>query len=413
MHPLTLVFLCALAAMVAVRWWLATRQLAALERHRDAVPAPFAASLSLADHRRAADYGSERLRLGRIELLAETLLLLALTLGGGLNWLERTVAARVPGALAQGVATLTLLALVLAVAALPWQCWSTFRIEARHGFNRTSPALFVADLSRALAIALLLGVPLLALILWLMAAAGATWWLWAWGCWVAFGLTVSYAWPRLIAPLYNRFRPLEAGALRNAVERILARCGFCADGVYVMDGSRRSSHGNAYFTGLGRHRRIVLYDTLVARLEPPEIEAVLAHELGHYRLHHVRNALALSFLTALASFAVLSVAVASPAFYAALGGARAADHTALALFVLVAPVLSFPLAPLASAWSRRHEFEADRYAAAHSDAAALAHALVRLYRDNATTLTPDRLYSAWHDSHPPALARIAALRQSG
>jgi STE24 endopeptidase len=242
-----------------------------------------------------------------------------------------------------------------------------------------------------------------------MSVAGSGWWLYAWCCWVVFGLAVTFAWPRVIAPLFNRFRPLEAGSLREAVERVMARCGFSTDGVFVMDGSRRSTHGNAYFTGVGRHKRIVLFDTLLERLEPPEVEAVLAHELGHFRLHHIRQRLALSFAGALAGFAVLGWAAATPGFYAALGVPRPSAHAALALMVLVVPVFTFPLAPLASWWSRRHEYQADRFAAAHSDGNALARALVKLYRDNAATLTPDPLYSAWHDSHPPPLARLAAL----
>ena len=409
MHPLTLSFVLVLAAMVAIRWWLATRQLAALARHRDSVPAAFAASVTLADHRRAADYGSARLRLGRLELLNDALLLLWLTLAGGLAWCEQLAARAFAAPLTRGVATLLLLGFALALVSLPWQLWSTFHIESRYGFNRTTPKLFAADLARSWLLGLVLGAPLAALVLWLMAAAGARWWLWAWAVWVAFSLLLSVAWPRLIAPLYNRFRPLEAGALRAAVEGVLARCGYRADGVFVMDGSRRSSHGNAYFTGLGKSRRIVLFDTLLERLEPLEIEAVLAHELGHYRLHHIRNGLVLSFAFALAGFALLGYAASNAALYPALGVPRPSTAAALALFVLVTPVFMFPFAPLASWWSRRHEYQADRYAAAHSDAAALARALVRLYRDNAATLTPDRLYSAWHDSHPPALARIAAL----
>jgi STE24 endopeptidase len=256
-----------------------------------------------------------------------------------------------------------------------------------------------------------LGVPLLALLLWLMAATGEAWWLYGWAAWVAFGVLVSFAWPRFIAPLFNRFRPLEPGALREAVERIMQRCGFASDGVFVMDGSRRSSHGNAYFTGIGRSKRIVLFDTLLERLAAPEVEAVLAHELGHFRLHHVRQRLLLGFVTALAGFAVLGFAARSPGWYAALGAPTPSTYAALALFALVVPVFTFPLAPLSSWWSRRHEYQADRFAISHSSGADLATALVKLYRDNASTLTPDALYSAWHDSHPPALARIAAIEK--
>jgi STE24 endopeptidase len=409
MQYLTIIFLLMLAATVAARWWLATRQLSSVRAHRDAVPAPFAAIVSPADHARAAEYGAARLRLGRLELLCDALVLLAVTVGGGFAALDAWVLQLGLPPPLHGVVTLVLLALLIAAAGLPFGLWSTFRIETRFGFNRTTPALYVADLARSLVVGLALGVPLLALVLWLMAVAGPGWWLYAWGCWVLFGLVVTFAWPRLIAPLFNRFRPLEAGSVREAVERVMARCGFAIDGVFVMDGSRRSSHGNAYFTGVGRHKRIVLFDTLLERLEPPEVEAVLAHELGHFRLHHIRQRLALSFAGALAGFAVLGWAAATPGFYTAFGVPQSSAHAALALMVLVVPVFTFPLAPLASWWSRRHEYQADHFAAEHSDGNALARALVKLYRDNASTLTPDPLYSAWHDSHPPPLARLAAL----
>ena len=411
MQLLGSLFLAAALAMTAVRLWLATRQLAAVRAHRAAVPQPFAASVTLTEHQRAADYTVARLRLGRLELVFELVLLLAVTLGGGFAWLDRATAALALPPLWHGVVTLVLLIVGMAALGLPLALWSTFRIEARFGFNRTTPALFTLDLARSLAVGLLLGVPLLALLLALMAAAGQRWWLYAWAVWVVFGLAVSFLYPRLIAPLFNRFRPLEAGALREAVERIVARCGFASEGVFVMDGSRRSSHGNAYFTGIGRHKRIVLFDTLLERLAPDEVEAVLAHELGHFRLHHVRQRLVLGFAAALVGFAVLGALAGEPGFYAALGVPTPNRHAALALFALVVPVFTFPLAPLASWWSRRHEYAADRYAARHSDARALATALVKLYRDNASTLTPDRLYSAWHDSHPPAVARIAALER--
>ena len=412
MPALTTAFLAALAAMVAIRWWLAGRQLHALRAHRDEVPAPFAAVIGAAEHAKAADYTAAKLRLARVELLWEALLLLLVTLGGGLAALDALVARLGWPPLAAGVATLALLALALAVAGLPFELYATFRIESRFGFNRTTPRLYLADLARSLAVAALLGLPLVTLLLALMRAAGPAWWLYAWAAWVLFGVGLAFFWPRFIAPLFNRFRPLEPGALREAVERVMRACGFAADGVFVMDGSRRSSHGNAYFTGFGRHKRIVLFDTLLERLTPAEVEAVLAHELGHFRLHHIRQRLALSFGGALAGFAALGRAAAAPAAYAALGVPVPSAHAALALFVLVVPVFTFPLGPLGSWWSRRHEYAADRYAAAHADGRQLAAALVKLFRDNASTLTPDRWYSAWHDSHPPALDRIAALERA-
>jgi STE24 endopeptidase len=412
MPILTPLFVLALGAMVAVRWWLAGRQLGAVRAHRDAVPAPFAAAIPAGDHRRAADYTAARLRLGRRELLIDALVLLLVTLGGGLATLDRLVAAAALPDPWHGVAVLVVLGLAMAAAGLPFAWHATFRVEQRFGFNRTTPRLFVADLVRTTLLSLALGVPLLAVLLWLMDAAGPRWWLYAWAAWVAFGLAVTYAYPRFIAPLFNTFRPLEPGELRRRVERIVARCGFAAQGVYVMDGSRRSSHGNAYFTGVGGQKRIVLFDTLLERLSPAEVEAVLAHELGHFRLRHVTTRLVLSFGTALLGFALLGWLAAQPGFYAALGVPEPSPQAALALFVLVVPVFTFAFAPLGSWWSRRHEYEADRFAAQHADGRALAAALVKLYRDNASTLTPDPLYSAWHDSHPPALARIAALTRA-
>ncbi len=412
MHPLTISFLAALGAMVAVRWWLATRQLAALARHRGEVPAAFAATISAADHVRAADYTAEKLRLSRLELLLDATVLWGVTLGGGFAWLDGAIGALGIGALWSGVATLVLLALATSVLGLPLDLYRTFGIEARYGFNRTGPALYLTDLLRSLVLGLVLGVPLVALLLVLMRAAGSLWWLYAWAAWVAFGLALSFLWPRFIAPLFNTFRPLAPGPLLEAVERVMTRCGYSSEGVSVMDGSRRSSHGNAYFTGFGRHKRIVLFDTLVERLDATEVEAVLAHELGHYRLHHIRQRLALSFGAALVGFAVLGFAASQTGFYLALGVPTPSAHAALALFALVVPVYAFWLAPLGSWWSRRHEYEADRFASSHASGASLASALVKLYRDNASTLTPDPLYSGWHDSHPPALARIAALERS-
>ena len=409
MPLITTFFVGALGLMVAVRWWLATRQLGALARHRGEVPAAFAAVVTPADHAKAADYTAARLGIARLELVVDALLLLGITLGGGLSWLDAEVGRLGFGAVAQGTTTLVLLALGMSAIGLPLDLWTTFRIEARYGFNRTTPGLYVADLARSTAIGLVLGVPLIALLLVLMRAAGSLWWLYAWAAWVAFGLGLAFLWPRFVAPLFNTFRPLEPGPMRDAVERVMTRCGYSSDGVSVMDGSRRSSHGNAYFTGVGRNKRIVLFDTLVERLDEAEVEAVLAHELGHYRLHHIRQRLAISFASALAGFAVLGAAASNPASYAALGVATPSAHAALALFALVVPVFTFPLTPLGSWWSRRHEYQADRFASLHASAASLSSALVKLYRDNASTLTPDRLYSAWHDSHPPALLRLAAL----
>lgn len=411
MPPFTLAFLTALAFMLATRLWLAARQAAAVAGGAGAVPVPFRATISAEDHARACAYARSRLALGRVELVLEAAALLAVTLGGGYAWLDGWVGRLPLPPLWHGVAVLASLALLLTAWSLPAELWSTFRIEARYGFNRQTPSLYVADLARTTLVTAILGIPLLALILWLMQSAGSGWWIYAWASWVGFGLALTSVYPRWLAPLFNRFEPLEPGALRSRLERLVTACGFKAAGLYVMDGSRRSSHGNAYFTGVGKHKRIVLFDTLIERLEGEELEAVLAHELGHFRLNHVRQRLVLGALTSFAGFALLGWLARAPWFYAGLGVPSPSLAAALALFALAIPVFLFPLGPLSAWWSRRDEFAADRYAAAHSEPGALGRALVKLYRDNASTLTPDPLYSAWHDSHPPALARIDALQR--
>jgi STE24 endopeptidase len=302
--------------------------------------------------------------------------------------------------------------LVSMLAGLPLSVWRTFRIEARFGFNRTTPRLFALDLAKSLLLGALLGAPLLYVILAIMWYAGPYWWLAAWAVWVGFMLLITWAYPTFIAPLFNRFSPLEDMVLKERVELLLQRCGFSSRGVFVVDGSRRSTHGNAYFTGLGRNKRIVFFDTLLERLAHTEIEAVLAHELGHFSLKHVRKRLLVMIATAFAGLALLGALARWPDFYAGLGIPIPSPHAALALFMLVTPTFTFYLTPLAAYWSRRHEFEADEFAARYADAGALADALISLYRDNAATLTPDPVHSAFFDSHPPALVRIGRLRAS-
>jgi STE24 endopeptidase len=409
MPTLTLAFLIALSAMLVVRGWLAARQMRAVRAHRNTVPAPFVDTISAADHEKAADYTVAGLKIGQVDLVVDTLVLLILTVGGGLSALDTAVGQWGFGPILHGTLTLLILLLATTLIGLPTDLWRTFGVEARYGFNRTTPALYVTDTLRSLLVTLCLGGPLLALILFLMQVSGARWWLYAWLAWTVFGITVAFFYPRFIAPLFNQFRPLEQGPLLEAVERVMQRCGYAADGVSVMDGSRRSSHGNAYFTGFGAHKRIVLFDTLIERLDPLEVEAVLAHELGHFRLRHILRRLVMGFASALVGFAVLGYAASRPEWFAALGVPHASAHAMLAIFALVVPVFLFPLAPLSGWLSRRDEYAADRFAAAHARATDLAAALVKLYRDNASTLTPDALYSAWHDSHPPALARIQAL----
>ena len=311
------------------------------------------------------------------------------------------------------------MAVVGGVAALPFSWWRTFRIEERFGFNRTTPAVWLADLAKGIAVGAVLGLPLALLVLWLMRSAGAWWWLFAWVAWMAFQLLVLVLYPTVIAPLFNRFSPLPAGDARERIERLLARCGFRASGLFVMDGSRRSGHGNAYFTGFGRAKRVVFFDTLLTRLAPEEIEAVLAHELGHFRLRHVVKRVVWSAIFSLALLALLAWLAQASWFYAGLGipssdvpAAMARPGVALALFMLALPVFTFALAPLSAAYSRRHEFEADAFAAEHASATALVAALIKLYEDNASTLTPDPLHSAFYDSHPPAAIRVARLQSA-
>jgi STE24 endopeptidase len=408
--PFTLAFLATLTLATATHLWLAARHVRHVRAHRDQVPPAFAQGVPLDAHRKAADYTVARTRLGAVETLASALLLLALTLVGGVQALfELWSWGLDPTGHAHGVALILSVALISGAVDLPFAILRTFGIEARFGFNRTTPRVFVADLAKEVALGLALGVPLLFAVLWLMARMGEAWWLYVWGTWMGFNLLVLLLYPTLIAPLFNRFSPLEDAALRERVERLLARCGFRSKGLFVMDGSRRSSHGNAYFTGFGAAKRIVLLDTLLSRLEPPEVEAVLAHELGHFRLRHVGKRVAWLAVGSLASLALLGWLIDRPWFYTGLGVESRSTATALVLFFLVAPIFTFPLGPLGKLYARHHEYQADAYAARHSEAADLAGALVKLYRDNAATLTPDPVHSAFYDSHPPAVMRIARL----
>jgi STE24 endopeptidase len=405
----TLLFIAAVVAAAAVELWLGARQVAAVHAHRDRIPEPFAGRLSEEEHRKAADYTVAKIRLGRIGTLVDAAVALALTVGGGIAAIDalwRHTGWSEPW---MGVAVIATVAIVVGVIGLPVAVWRTFRIEARFGFNRTTPGIFLADLAKGLALAVLIGGPLVLAVLVLMQRAGRWWWLAAFGCWLAVTLLVTWAWPAFIAPLFNKFSPLQDASLKERIEALLARCGFRSSGVFVIDGSRRSAHGNAYFTGIGRHKRIVFFDTLLKQLAASEIEAVLAHELGHFRLRHVRQRLFVSMATMLAAFALLGWLAGHPAFYRLLGVPTPSPHAALLLFALAGPVALFFTTPLGSLWSRRHEFAADRFASEHASARELASALVKLYKDNASTLTPDPLYTAFYYSHPPAIERIARL----
>jgi STE24 endopeptidase len=410
MYWLTYIFVFAVAAETATRLWLASRQIAAVKAHRDAVPDLFRGQIALLDQQKAADYSVARARLGRWARVCEAVARILLTVGGGIAaldalWRQTNIAEPWRGAL-----MVCSVLLLLQIVGLPFALWKTFRVEARFGFNKMSLRLFAMDYGKRLLLGALLGGPLLLSVLLLMQRAGSWWWAWVWCLWLGWTLGLSWAAPRFIAPLFNKFSPLADEALKKRLEILLDRCGFSArGGVYVMDGSLRSAHGNAYFTGIGRNKRIVFFDTLLARIEAAEIEAVLAHELGHFRLHHVRQRLAATLIMTLGGLALLAWGAGQPTLYRALGVPVPSSETALLLFAMVVPVFTFFATPLASWWSRRQEAAADQFAAKHADPKDLVAALVKLFRDNAATLTPDRIHSAFFDSHPPAVDRIARL----
>jgi STE24 endopeptidase len=410
-NAFTWLFLAALAASSGTRLWLAARQARHVRAHRDAVPASFAGTIPLAAHQKAADYTVAKTRLGVAELALGVALLLALTLGGALQWLSDAWARVAPPfGIAHGVVLIVSVVALTSLLELPLTLYRIFVLEERFGFNRMTLKLFAVDLLKGTGLFVLLVVPLIVLVLWLMAKMGTLWWIWVWLAWIGFQVIGFLIFPTLIAPMFNKFSPLADAALAGRIQALLARCGFRSSGLYVMDGSKRTAHGNAYFTGFGAARRIVFFDTLLARLAPGEIEAVLAHELGHFKRHHVWKRMLLLFAASFALLWGLGRLIDEPWFYAGLGVSTMTTATALLLFVLAAPAFTFFLQPLASLHSRRHEFEADAYAASHASAAELEQALVKLYQDNASTLTPDPIHSAFFDSHPPAATRIARLR---
>ncbi len=409
MQHFTLFFVLVAVTGLILQLWLTRRQAAHIAAHADQVPVAFRDRVPLDQHRKAAAYNLAHLGIERWDLILSTLVLFAWTLGGGLNWLDETLARTGMSGLAHGVALTIAVVLIGVLIELPLSVWRTFGIEARFGFNHTTPAGFVKDRLLGLVLTLVLGAPLVTVVLWLMEDAGDLWWLWAWAVWLGFSLFVTWAYPVWIAPLFNRFEPLNNLSLRNRLEALLTRCGFRSSGMFVMDGSRRSSHGNAYFTGFGANKRIVFFDTLLKGLDDDEVEAVLAHELGHFKRRHVAKRLLFSAATSLAGLALLGWLSQQTVFYTSLGVDRATPALALVLFMLVAPVFTLFAGPLMSRLSRRHEFEADDFAAEQTDARHLISGLVKMYRDNASTLTPDPLYSSFYHSHPPAAVRIAHL----
>jgi len=414
---LSVTFAAALLVSVALKFWLATRQMRHVAAHRAEVPAAFAATVPLAAHQKAADYTLVRSRFALLSLALGSAVLLGWTLLGGLDVLNTVVRDAVQprfGSMAYQLALLVAFVLIGGLLDAPLEIYNTFRIEQRFGFNRMTWRLYLADVAKGLLIGAAIGLPLAALVLWLMASAGAWWWLAAWLAWVAFQLLMLVIYPTIIAPLFNKFEPLPDESLKQRVQALMARCGFAAKGLFVMDGSRRSAHANAYFTGLGAAKRVVFFDTLLARLTAGEVEAVLAHELGHFKLRHVPKRMATIFAASLAALALLGWLSQQQWFYTGLGvtpnlGAPN-DALALLLFLLALPPFGFMLMPLAARVSRRHEFEADAYACAHASGRDLASALLKLHEDNAGTLTPDPVYVAFYYSHPAASERLAALK---
>ncbi|HJU49784.1 MAG TPA: M48 family metallopeptidase [Pseudogulbenkiania sp.] len=406
----TYAFLLALGGSLLLKLWLAHRHTRHILRHRQHLPAGFADAIPLEAHQRAADYTVAKTRLGMANAAVDTLLILALTLGGGLQYLWQLSANLVGSDLLHGLILIGSVSLVSGAISLPFSLARTFGIEARFGFNSTTPKLFLIDLVKSTVLGVLIGAPLLLVVLWLMSIMGSRWWLWVWLLWSGFSVLLVAIYPTLIAPLFNKFQPLQDETLGQRIDALLKRCGFKSQGIFVMDGSTRSSHGNAYFTGFGASKRIVFFDTLLKRLEHEEIEAVLAHELGHFHKRHVIKRIALTFALSLGFLFILGQLIDSPWFYQGLGLTSQSHALALVLFFMVIPAFTFPLTPLSSLLSRRHEYEADDFAAQQVSADALASALVKLYRDNASTLTPDPLHSAFYDSHPPATLRIAHLK---
>ncbi|MDO9075418.1 MAG: M48 family metallopeptidase [Rubrivivax sp.] len=412
----TLAFAAALLLALAVKLWLTTRQMRHVATHRDQVPAAFAATVTLAAHQRAADYTLAKGRFGLVSMAFGSLMLLGWTLLGGLDALNALLLGTVLpawGAMAYQLALLAAFAAIGGLLELPLDAWGTFRIEQRFGFNRMTPKLWLADLAKGVSVAALVGLPLAAVILWIMGASGGLWWLYAWITWVVFNLALLVLYPTVIAPMFNKFEPLPDEALKARVQALMQRCGFAAKGLFVMDGSKRSAHANAYFTGLGAAKRVVFFDTLLQRLSPGEVEAVLAHELGHFKHRHVLQRMVGIFGFSLAGLALLGWLAGQSGFYAGLGVApnigAPNDALALLLFMLALPPFTFFVSPLMAHFSRRHEFQADAYACQQADGGHLASALLKLHEDNAATLTPDPVYVRFYYSHPPASERLAAL----
>jgi STE24 endopeptidase len=410
MNTLTVVFISLLGLTLVTQIWLAQRHVRYLRARRNRVPAAFKGKIPLKAHRKAADYSAARARFEQWEDVYGAVLLLIWTVGGGLELLDRMWRSFEFNDLLVGLCFVLSVFLAMGALAIPGQVYQTFVLEQRFGFNRATPILFIGDLIKRFVLALAIGIPFIFLVLWLISHLGRAWWVGVWGAWIGFTALMVWAYPAVIAPLFNRFRPLKRGGIRQRVQKLLRRTGFKSDGIFVIDSSRRTAHGNAYFTGFGKNKRIVFFDSLLKSLREPEIEAVVAHELGHFKLKHVTKRLGVMALLSFIGLALLGWLAEQMWFYTGLGVRTPSPHAALMLFLLVVPIFTYFFNPFFAWSSRRHEFEADDFAAEQSNARQLISALIKLYKENASTLTPDPLHSAFYDSHPPALARIAHLK---
>lgn len=409
MNTFTILFLFALVFSYAIQFWLAMRQKSCVLSHREAVPKAFKDSITLAAHQKAADYTLAKTKLGDLDGVVGIGFLLLLTLGGGSNAVFNFWAASAWPPLVADLVSFATVFLLMTLVEIPTSLYATFVIEEKFGFNKSSLAQFFKDQAISLMLVAVIGAPVLALLIWVMDSIGSLWWLYAWAILMLISLLMSWLFPTLIAPLFNKFIPLEDGELNNRIQGLLSRCGFSSKGIYVMDGSKRSGHGNAYFTGFGSNKRIVFYDTLIDSLDDEELEAVLAHELGHFKCKHVIKMLLASSITALCSFAVLGWLITKEWFFSGLGVDTQSSAIALLLFVLVTPVFTVFMQPISTYFQRKFEFEADAFAAQNANPSKMISGLVKLYEENASTLTPDPLFCAFHYSHPPAAIRIAQL----
>jgi len=409
MNTFTDLFIIMLILATGTQLWLAKRQYNRVHAHRGEVPTPFSDNIPLVAHQKAADYTIAKIRFEQIDLVFSAVILLLWTLGGGLDLLDTTWRNLEFSPIVTGIGVLLSVFYISNLLELPFSIYRIFVLEQRFDFNHTKPATFIKDLLLQAVIALIIGIPLTWVVLWLMEQAGQLWWFYVWIVWMGFSIFMMWAYPAIISPLFNKFSPLSDIDLKSRIEKLLARTGFKSNGIFIMDGSRRSGHGNAYFTGLGTNKRIVFFDTLIKSLTPGEIEAVLAHELGHFKRRHIHKRIVSMAALSLIGLALLGWLIDQQWFFTGLGIQHASDYTALILFLFVLPVFSFFMSPFMLYVTRKHEFEADDYAAEQANPNELIQALVKLYKENAATLTPDPLYSAFHDSHPPAPIRVAHL----